>query len=107
MLAMTRRPTLVDQRRRPYVGFGLGVEARDERVSVSIGPHSGGVEVELASPDQPRLLTQIDDLLEETLEDVDPQPLPDAGQAGVVGQFLVEGVAQVPAVGRGSGWPSQ
>ena len=29
-----------------------------------------------------------------------PEPLPDAGQAGVVGQGLVEGVAEVPAVGQ-------
>ena len=62
--------------------------------------HLGGVEVQLPAPDQPRLLAQVDDLLEEALEDVDAEPLPDAGQAGVVGQLLVEGVAEVPAVGQ-------
>ena len=29
-----------------------------------------------------------------------PKPLPDAGQAGVVGQLLVQGVAEVPAMGQ-------
>ena len=82
------------------VGLGVVVEARDEGVEVGVGLDLGGVEVELPAPDQARLLAQIDDLLEEALEDVDAQPLPDAGQAGVVGQVLVEGVAEVPAVGQ-------
>ena len=29
-----------------------------------------------------------------------PKPLPDAGQAGVVGELLVERVAEIPAVGE-------
>ena len=82
------------------VGLGLVVEARDQRVEVGVGLDLGRVDVELPAPDQARLLAQIDDLLEEALEDVDAKPLPDAGQAGVVGQVLVEGVAEVPAVGQ-------
>ena len=69
-----------------HVRRGLVVEARDEGRDAGVGFDLGGVEVELPAPDEPGLLAQIDDLLEEALEDVDPQPLPDAGQAGVVGQ---------------------
>jgi hypothetical protein len=46
------------------------------------------------TPDQADFLTQIDDPLEEALEDIDPKTLPDAGQAGMIGQLLVEGVAE-------------
>jgi hypothetical protein len=45
-------------------------------------------------------LAQVDDPLEKALEDLYPQPLPDAGEAGVVGEGLVEGVAEVPSVGQ-------
>ena len=76
------------------------IEARHQRVGVGIGPHPGRVEVELPAPDQAGLLTEIDDLLEEALEDVDAEPLPDAGQAGVVREVLVQGIAEVPAVGQ-------
>ena len=79
---------------------GVVVEAGDEGRDAGVGFDLRGVEVELPAPDEARLLAQIDDLLEEALEDVDAEPLPDAGQAGVVGQRLVEGVAEVPAVGQ-------
>ncbi len=46
-------------------------------------------------------------MLEEALEDVDPKPLPDPGQAGVVGQRLVEGVAEVPAHAEAVGGEAQ
>ncbi len=36
-----------------------------------------------------------------------PKPLPDPRQAGVVGERLVEGIAQVPAMGEVAGWPSR
>ena len=75
------------------VGFGLGVEAGHERVRIGISPDPGGIEIELPAPDEPRLL-EIDDLLEKALEDVDPEPLADPSEAGVVGQVLVEGVAE-------------
>ena len=82
------------------VRLGLVIEARDERIEVGVGLDLGAIEVELAAPDQPGLLTQIDDLLEEALEDFNAESLPDAGQAGVVGQRLVQGVAEIPAVGQ-------
>jgi hypothetical protein len=81
-----------------YMDFGLMVEAGNERVGIGISPDSGRVEIELAAPDETRLLAEIDHLFEEALEDIDPEPLPDAGQAGVIGQRLVEGVAEVPTM---------
>ncbi len=80
------------------MGGSFVIEARDQRFEVGIGRDLGRVDVEFPTPDQSRLLAQIHDLLEEALEDGDSQPLPDAGQAGVVGQLLVQGVAEVPAV---------
>ena len=69
-----------------HVRRGVVVEAGDEGRDAGVGLDLRGIEVELPAPDQARLLAQIDDLLEEALEDVDAEPLPDAGQAGVVGQ---------------------
>ena len=83
-----------------HVRLGFVVEAGDEGRDAGIGLDLRRVEVELPPPDEPRLLAQVDDLLEEALEDVDAEPLPDAGQAGVVGERLVQGVAEVPAVGQ-------
>jgi hypothetical protein len=76
------------------MGFGLGIEAGHERVRIGISPDPGGIEIEFPAPDEPRLLTEIDNLLEKALEDVDPEPLADPSEAGVVGQVLVEGVAE-------------
>ena len=79
---------------------GVVVEAWHKRRDAGVGLDLRGIDVELATPHQPRLLAQIDDLLEEALEDVDTEPLPDARQAGVIRQVLVEGIAQIPAVGQ-------
>ena len=67
------------------VGFGFVIESQDERRDAGVGLDLRRIEVELSAPDQPRLLAQIDDSLEEALEDVNAKTLPDAGQAGVVG----------------------
>ena len=83
-----------------HVGRGFVVEAGDEGRDAGVGLDLRGIEVELPAPDQACLLAQVDDLLEEALKDVDAEALPDAGQAGVVGQVLVQGVAEVPAVGQ-------
>src|SRR5262245_29440227 len=80
------------------MAFRLEVEAGDERVEVGIGLDLGAVEIEIPAPDEPRLLTEIDDLLEEALEDVDAEALPDAGQAGVIREVLVQGITKVPAM---------
>lgn len=80
------------------MGRRLEREPRDERVSVSIGPHPGRIKVQLPAPHQAGSLTEIGDLLEEALEHLDPEPLADAGQARVIGQLLIQRVAEVPAV---------
>src|SRR4029453_15437154 len=76
------------------------VEARNQGIEIGIGRDLGGIDVELTAPNQARLLTEGDDLLEETQEDVDPKALPDAGQTGVIGQRLIQRVAEIPAMGE-------
>jgi hypothetical protein len=44
------------------------------------------------------LLPEVDDLYKGALKNIDRPALPDAGQAGVAGQLLVQGVAEVPAM---------
>jgi hypothetical protein len=52
--------------------------------------HLGRVEVKLLAPHQSCRYAQLDDLLEEAAEDLKkPLALPDAGEAGVMGQRLV------------------
>jgi hypothetical protein len=83
-----------------HVRRGIVIEAGDEGRDAGVGLHLRGIEVEFAPPDQAGLLAQIDDLLEEALKDVDAEALADAGEAGVIGQFFVEGAAEVPAMGE-------
>jgi len=82
------------------VGLGRVVETGHQGVNVSVGHHLRSVEEQLSPPDQAGVLTEVADSLEKALENLDAQTLPDTGQAGVVGQDLVEGVAQIPAVGQ-------
>jgi hypothetical protein len=82
------------------VRLGLVVEARHERIEVGVGLDLGGIDVELFPPDQARLLAEVDDFLEEALEDVNPQALPNPGQPRVIRQILIQSIAEVPAVGQ-------
>jgi hypothetical protein len=82
------------------VSLRFVIEAGDQRRDADVGLNLRRIEVELPAPDQAGVLTEVDDLLEEALEEVDAQPLPDAGQAGVVRQLFAEGVAEIPAVGQ-------
>jgi hypothetical protein len=93
-----RRWRLVEQL--GQVLLGLPVEPGHQAIQVGIGPDLGRVEEQLLAPDQTGRLAQLDDLLEETLEDLDAETSPDPGQAGVIGQRLVQGVAEVPAMGQ-------
>ena len=77
--------------------MGLAGEAGPERVCSGVRLDLSGVYVELLTPDQSHLLTQIDDPFEEATEDRQPIPLPDAGQTGVVGQRFSQVVANIPA----------
>ena len=58
-----------------HVRRGVVIEARDKRRDAGIRLDLRRIEVELPSPDQARLLAQIDDLLEEALEDVNAKAL--------------------------------
>ena len=75
-------------------------ETGHHRVHVGVGPHPRGVEEQLLAPHQAGLLAELHHVLEEAPEDAHPQALPDLAQGGVVGQGLVQGVPQVPAVGQ-------
>ena len=44
-----------------------------------------------------RVLAEVDHVLEEAAKDLEPEALPDAGEAGGIGQRLVEAVTEVPA----------
>jgi hypothetical protein len=61
------------------VGLGVEREPWHQGIGVGICPYSSGIEVELTAPDEARLLTEIDDRLEEAVEEVDAELLPDAG----------------------------
>src|SRR3954453_12674658 len=78
--------------------LGLQVEARDHAVQGRIGADLRRVEEQLSPPEQPGLLAQIHNVLEEALEERQAQPLPDPGQAGMIGQRLIQPVAEIPAV---------
>src|SRR5215213_10131449 len=77
-----------------------GREALHALFEIGAGFDLGGVDVQLPAPAQARLLTEIDGLLKETLEDVDAESLPNPREAGVIRQLFVERVAQIPAVGQ-------
>jgi hypothetical protein len=57
------------------------------------------IEVEISASDQPGILAQVPNLLEEALEHVDSEPFSDAGQARKLGQRLVQRVTKVSAMG--------
>ena len=79
---------------------GVVKETGHKRIQIGVSSDFGGIDVELPPPDQAGLLTEVDDLLEEALEEVDTKPLSDAGQAGVIRQRLIQGVAEIPAMGK-------
>jgi hypothetical protein len=65
-------------------------------VQGGVGVDLGGVEVQLLAPDQPGLAALLDDRLEETAKRGQPVPLPDPGEAGVIGQRLAQVIAELP-----------
>src|SRR3712207_5965526 len=81
----------------------LQVLAGRDQQSLDVGIHEAsfdfsGVKVQLPAPHEARFLAQIDNLLEETLENGDAQPVSDAGQTGVVRECLVQRIAEIPAM---------
>ncbi len=81
----------------------LDGEAGRDRLQGGVGLDLGGVEVELLAPHQPSLGAPLHDRLEESPEDLEPVAVSDPGEAGVVGQELVEVVPQVPADAKAVG----
>ena len=79
---------------------GTGGEARHERVEIGSGPHCGAIDDERFAPHQARVLAEAHHVVEEAREDGQVPPLADAGEAGVIGQRLVQSVAQILAVGQ-------
>jgi len=75
-------------------------EARRERVEVGVGPDPGAIEEEFLAPDQPGFLAELHDPLEEALKDVDAEPRSNPGQTGMIGQWLIQGVPDIPAMGK-------
>ena len=76
------------------------LEPRDERAPGCVGLHRGRVEEQLVAPHEPRLDAQPHDPLEEPAEDLEAVALADARQRRVVGQRLVQVVAEVPPQGE-------
>jgi hypothetical protein len=72
-------------------------EAWLDRLHRGVGHHLGRVAVKLRTPDQARRLTPLHDLGEEAPEDLQAVALPDARQAGVIGQRLIQVVPAIPA----------
>jgi len=76
---------------------GRDGEARRDRVERGVRRDLGRGEIELLAPDQARVDALRDDRLEEAAEDIEPVAVPEAGEAGMVGERLGQVGAQVPA----------
>jgi hypothetical protein len=87
--------------------MSLDGETRLERIEIGVGRDLGRVDVELLAPDQTCLHALRDDRLEEAAEDLQPVPLADAGQTGVVGKRLGQVVAEIPAQAEAVGNDAQ
>ena len=55
-------------------------KARLQGVERGVGLYLGGIEEELLAPDQPCLITPVNNVLKEATEDGQPQALSDPGQ---------------------------
>ena len=66
-----------------HIELGLVGEARHQGIEVGIGLDLRRVTEQLLTPDQPRLLAQIDDLLEEAFEDIDAKQRGSAAWRGI------------------------
>ncbi len=78
-------------------------QAGAHRAHRGVGPHLRRVEEQPLTPDQPGVDAELDNAVEEAPEDVEPIPLADLREAGVVGQALAQVVAKVPAQAQAVG----
>src|SRR5215203_2631321 len=81
----------------------LDGEAGRDRLQGGIRLDLGGIEIEFLAPHKAGFGAHLHDLLEEAAERQKPVAIPDPGEAGVVGQGLVEVVSQVPADAKAVG----
>jgi hypothetical protein len=84
-------------RAKQLLEIGLDRETRQQLVALGAGFNQGGIRVQLFAPNQTVVATALDDWLEELPQDGAAVALTDAGQAGVVGQSLMQLVAEIPA----------
>lgn len=61
-----------------------------------VAGNAGRIGQNLLAPDKPRVLAEVDHLLEEATKDVETEALPDAAEAGGIGKRLVQVVAEIP-----------
>lgn len=76
---------------------GFHGKARNHLAAVGVGLNQGAIGIQGTTDQQAGFLTAPQDNFKELAEDVDAVAVADAGQAGVVGQGLVEVIAEVPA----------
>lgn len=76
---------------------GFHGEARNHLVAVGVGVNQGSISVERTTDQQTGFVAAPQDDLEELAEDSNAVAVADAGQAGMVGQRLVEVIAEIPA----------
>lgn len=72
----------------------------DHLANICIGLHFRPIEKYFLAPDQPGLRTERDDLLEELVEDFQPITFSDLGQTTVIGNCLLQVVANEPKMGN-------
>src|SRR6266700_5711646 len=76
--------------------MSLYSKPRRERISGSIGPHLGGIDVDFFAPDQARLLALLDNGFKEATEDLNHIARAYLRQAGMIRQWFSQVIAEVP-----------
>ena len=69
-------------------------ESGHEGLHGSVAGDAGRIGQNLLAPDKTRVLAEVDHMLEEAAKDLETEALPDAGEAGGIGQRLVEAVTE-------------
>lgn len=77
--------------------MALHGKTRQHLVAVGVSLDQGSVGVQLLAPHQSFVLAPVNDLLKELAEDVDAVAVTNTSHRGVVGQGLVQVVAEIPA----------
>src|SRR5262245_21701711 len=70
----------------------------DHSIDVGVGLHLGTVKVQFLSPYQSGFDAQFHNVLKEPLKDLQSKPLSDLAQATVIGDWLIQVIADEPAM---------